>query len=54
MKEYNYIITMTNGSRYPVIGASKRMVAHELELLRLPVVAIERVYKSGKRAECPW
>ena len=54
MKKFNYVITMENGSRYSVIGTSKTMVENELRLLNLPVVTIERVYKTGKLAECPW
>ena len=51
---YEYVITMTNGQRYNVIGTSKRMVANELNLLKLPVANIERIYKTGERSVCPW
>ena len=51
---YEYAITMTDGNRYNVFGTSKRMVANELSLLKLPVANIERIYKSGERSACPW
>ena len=54
MRKYEYAITLSNGVRHNVIGRNKAMVEHELSLLGLPVVNIERIYKTGKRAECPW
>lgn len=54
MRKYTYIITMHDGNRYHVIGTSKRMVSNELSLLKLPVSTIERVYKTGAKAVCPW
>ena len=54
MRKYEYAITLNNGVRHNVIGTSKAMVKHELELLKLPVANIERIYNTGKRAECPW
>lgn len=51
---YEYAITMADGNRYNVFGTSKRMVANELSLLKLPVANIERIYKSGERSAYPW
>ena len=54
MRKYEYAITLSNGVRHNVISTNKHTVEHELSLLGLPVVNIERIYKTGKRAECPW
>ena len=54
MRKYEYAITMENGVRHVVKGTSKKMVENELRLLGLPVAVIQRIYKSGKLAECPW
>ena len=51
---YEYTITMENGVRHVVKGTSKKMVENELQLLGLPVAVVQRIYKSGKLAECPW